>query len=159
MIKKVNKIFTICIMLTCFLINSNGLTAYAANNYSDYGKGYRVRWDNPHTGEGRYHAHVIKNGKEIGSERCGGGKSHKDEFYNVDKKIKDKVRADKKYKDRAGKNRKLDKAANEIRRKKLTKAGKIALAITLVTAATGTLFFPADDVAAWTNLIRTIAFA
>lgn len=157
--KKIMKIIPICIMITCFLIASSGVTSHAASNWTVYDKKYKVRWDNPHTGNGRYHVHVYKDGKEIGSERCGGGKSHKDELNNVDKKIKNKVRSDRKYKAGADKNAKLDKAASKIRQQGLTKAGKIGIAIGLVVAATGTFFFPGDDIAAWGNLIRAIAFA
>lgn len=57
--KKLKMIIPICIMITCFLINSNGITA-DAESWSDYGQGYRVRWDNPHVGNGRYHVHVYK---------------------------------------------------------------------------------------------------
>lgn len=156
---KIRRILPICIMITCFLIHSSGITADAASNWTDLGQGYKVRWDNPHVGDGRYHAHVYKKGAQIGSERCGGGASHKDQFRNVDKKIRDQVRSHKKYKQGAEKNRQLDKAAKEIRRRNLNKAGKIGLAIALVVGATGTFFFPGDDIAAWSNLIRTIVYA
>lgn len=74
------------------------------------------------------------------------------------KKIIDKVKAHKDYKNAQEKQKKLDKAAKEIKDKKvnMSKTTDIIIAIAIVVAATATFFFPGDDVAAWGLLLRAI---
>lgn len=164
--KKVKrKSIIVTLLLICMVINTIGssVTANAANSgkWIDLGQGWEFRVDPPHNdnANAKYHVHVRNKQKGIeGSEGVDGSASHGDHMNKVPNSVKKKIKDHEEYKKGKEKQKKLDKAVQEVKSKKLdlSKAADVVIAIGIVVACTATFFFPGDDVAAWANLLRTL---
>ncbi|EUJ41180.1 hypothetical protein PWEIH_00890 [Listeria weihenstephanensis FSL R9-0317] len=110
--KKFNKI--ICVLAAVILLFSFGNVAEAASSATvDLGDGYKARIDRPHdTKTGKWHGHVYKGNKQIGSENVDGTKHDGKTFKDVPKKKLSKLKDSKKWKEAKSKNDKLVKQRN-----------------------------------------------
>jgi hypothetical protein len=150
----------ISLIVIAFIFSFISLTTspvIAASQWSDAGNGYKWRIDTPHgKANPKYHVHVNKGNKEVGSQNVDGTKSHGKTLNAVPKSVKKKIESHPKYKEAQNKQKKLNAATHKIKSKKLNlrKSVDFWVAVAIVVAATGTLFFPGDDFAAWANLLR-----
>lgn len=134
-------------------------------------KSWRFRVDGPHNDGGRQdtqkvHVHVEYQGKEVAAEGVDGSVSHgytMDKGQNgqrVPKHVQDQIKNHPEYKKGKKKQENIDKAAKEIKSKNLTldwwHVWDVVIAIGIVVLATGTFFFPGDDIAAWINFFRVL---
>lgn len=159
----------IIIVIVCFCLSiglfSNYTCVEAANpgKWVDLGQGWRFRVDGPHASikDGKWHVHVenTRTGT-TGAEGVDGSESHGDHMNKIPNKIKKKIKDHDEYKKGQREQKKLDKAANEIKKQDLVidwaHIGDVITAIGIVIVCTATFFFQGDDFAAWINLLRAL---
>ena len=162
------KILSILLIVCCIVTvgmssNVSNVSAATSGSWNDLGGGWRFRVDPPHTenSNGKWHVHVENTRTGVsGSEGVDGSASHGDHMNNIPNKVKEKVKNHPEYKKGKDKQKKLDKAVEEIKQKDLkidwAHIGDVILAIGIVVGATATFFFQGDDVAAWMNLLRAV---
>jgi hypothetical protein len=151
------KTLLIVMILTFSFLSLTTSPVIAASPWFDAGNGYKWRLDTPHgKANPKYHVHVNKGNKEVGSQNVDGTRSHGKTLNAVPKSVKKKIESHPKYKEAQNKQKKLNVATHKIKSKKLDlrKSVDFWIAVAIVVAATGTFFFPGDDFAAWGNLLR-----
>lgn len=158
--------WVMCFSIICFILVSSlvgtDMKVMAKSTWIDVGGGWEFRVDGPHVdGCTKYHVHARnkQEGKE-GSECVDGTSSHGDHLNDVPKKVRNKIRDNNEYQKAKKKQKKLNDAKKEIKKKKLKIDWKhiadVVIAIGIVVVATGTFFFQGDDMAAWINFLRAI---
>lgn len=162
----IKKLFTVILMICCIvtvgtLTKSQTVSAAKSGEWQDLGKGWKFRVDPPHVDKSNANWHVhVTNGKKSGSEAVNGEKSHDDHMDDIDKKVKEKIKNHPEYKKGQKKQKDLDKATSQIKKKGLKidwkHVGDVIIAIGIVVACTATFFFQGDDIAAWINLLRAL---
>ena len=89
-----------------------------------------------------------------------GTPSHGDSMNNVPESIRKKLQEHEEYKKGQKKQEKLEKAMKDIDTKRLridrVDTKDVVIAAAIVIACTATVFFPADDAAAWVNFFRVV---
>lgn len=153
--KSVSVLVIICMLFT--IISS----ASAGGLWQDLGQGWKFRVDPPFPGGGdsKYHVHVNNGNNEVGTENVDGTESHGDQLKKVPKGVKDKVRNHPEYGKGKAKQVKSKEAAQKIKDRGLKldwwRIFDIIAAIAIFIAVCfGTPMFPADDYAAYLNVIR-----
>ncbi len=164
--KKRYFLFAFILVMIFSIIEVNDIVkvnAAPSGRWIDLGQGWRFRVDPPHTdsSNAKWHVHVENTRTGVkGSEGVDGSASHGDHMKKVPKKVKDKIKGHGEYKKGKEKQKKLKNAVRKVKSRKLKidwkHVGDVVLAIGLVIAATGFVFFQGDDIAAWMNLLRAL---